>query len=182
MASRSSPGLVRGAIVGVAILAGIALACEPAVPPDPGTAPPAGSAGAPPSAAIGRPSPSIPGRDAPPEAVLAAEGGDPVKGELGTFVWFETGSDSPWLQGAPLAVGAGEPLTVTLVPDSAIGDWTARSVPAGAQGPGGARTLARGTGRLAFDAPEVGIWTVEVLVEFAGGIGSASYFWRLEVE
>ena len=182
MASRSSPGPVRGAIVGIAILVGIAFACEPAVPPDAATASPAGSAEAPPSVAIGRPSPSVPGRDGPPEAVLAAEGGDPVKGQLGTFVWFETGSDSPWLPGAPLAVGTGEPLTVTLVPDGAIRQWTARSVPAGAQGPAGATTLGRGTGRLAFDAPEVGIWTVEVVVEFAGGIGNASYFWRLEVQ
>ena len=182
MASRSSPGPLRRAIAGVAILAGIAFACEPAIPPDVGTASPAGSAEAPPSDAIGLPSPSVPGRDGPPEAVLAAEGGDPVKGQLGTFVWFETGSDSPWLPGAPLAVGAGEPLTATLVPDGAISAWTARAVPAGAQGPVGAKALGQGIGSPAFDAPMPGVWTVELALEFAGGVGSASYFWRLEVE
>ena len=49
----------------------------------------------------------------PPAASLAVEGGDPVTGQLGTFTWGDGGSDSPWLPGAPIAVGTGEQLTVT---------------------------------------------------------------------
>ena len=33
------------------------------------------------------------------------------------------GSDSPWLPGAPLAVGAGEPLTVTFRSSAAVATW-----------------------------------------------------------
>lgn len=184
MASRSSTD-VAAAALGVVVLAGMALACSPVVSPGGGSAAPpgSGSAASPPrSAASGGPSPTVPGRDAPPDALLAAEGGDPVVGQLGTYVWLETGSDSPWLPGAPLAVGIGEPLTVTLVPDGAIRAWAARYVPAAAGGPDGATTLGEGAGSPRFDAPGPGAWTVEVLVEFTPGVGDARYFWRLEVE
>ena len=51
---------------------------------------------------------------APPAATLAADGGDPAVGQLGSYTWLDGGSDSPWLPGTPLTVGAGEPLTVTI--------------------------------------------------------------------
>ena len=66
----------------------------------------------------------------PPAATLAAEGGDPVAGSLGSFTWGDGGSDSPWLPGAPISVGAGEPLTVTLPGDVPIG-LAAKRVPRG---------------------------------------------------
>ena len=194
MATRSSLPKVSDVIVGVAILAGLVLGCEPGAGPG-GTvavaATPDGTASAATpaapstpvtSAATDGPSPTVPGRDAPPEALLGAEGGDPVAGQLGTYVWLESGSDSPWLQGAPLAVGAGEPLTVTLVPDGEIRAWSARYVPAAAGGPEGATSLGDGAGSPRFDAPGPGAWTAEVFVEFAPGVGDAHYFWRLEVE
>ena len=193
MASRPPLRSRCGAIVGVAILVGVILACRPAATPSerpPVAATPAGISGAPPSpeppatspVSIGAPSPTVAGRDAPPDALLSAEGGDPVAGQLGTFVWFETGSDAPWLPGAPIAVGAGEPLAVSLVPDGAIAAWAARYVPANAVGPDGATTLGEGAGSPAFAAPGPGSWTVELFVEFAAGAGNAHYFWRLEVE
>jgi hypothetical protein len=196
MTSRSSFGRLPHVLVGATILIGVTLACGPAAPATPpiatrgldattapaSSAPPSASALAASSSAAGGPSPSVAGRDAPPDAALAAEGGDPVTGRLGTYLWLGTGSDSPWLLGAPLAVGAGEPLTLRLDPDADILAWTARSVPAGTQGPEGATTLAEGTGDPVFDAPGPGAWTVEVFVGFAGGAGEASYFWRLEVE
>lgn len=188
MATRSSLDTLSRAIVGVAILAGIVLACGPAGTPGGAkaeTGTPHGSTPSAPSrspAASDGPSPTVPGRDAPPDALLAAEGGDPVAGQLGTYVWLETGSDSPWLPGAPLAVGAGEPLTVSLVPDGDIRVWSARYVPAAAGGPDGATSLGEGAGSPHFDAPGPGVWTVEVLVEFAPGVGDARYFWHLEVE
>ncbi len=194
MGSRSSMDVAATAI-GIVILAAMALACSPAVSSGSGSAAPpgSGSVASPTSSAVdgersgggpsaGGPSPTVPGRDAPPDALLAAEGGDPVAGQLGTYVWLMTGSDSPWLPGAPLAVGAGEPLTVTLVPDGAIRAWTARYVPAAAGGPEGATSLGGGAGTPQFEAPGPGAWTVEVFVQFAPGVGDARYFWRLEVE
>lgn len=128
------------------------------------------------------PSPSIAGRDAPPDALLAAEGGDPVAGQLGTYTWLDSGSDAPWLPGAPLAVGAGEPLTVAFAPPGKIATWTARYVPAAAVGPAGSISLGEGAGTPGFAAPEAGSWTVDLAVTFPAGTGSAHYFWRLDVE
>ena len=41
----------------------------------------------------------------PPVASIGVEGGDPVVGQLGTYAWAGGGSSSPWLPGAPIAVG-----------------------------------------------------------------------------
>jgi hypothetical protein len=167
----------------VATLAAIAVACGSAGTPEDGASPmPPASLGATVAPSPNGPAPSLAGRDAPPDAVLAADGGDPVTGQLGTFVWFDTGSDAPWLPGAALRVGAGEPLTLRLIPDGAIEGWTARFVPTTAGGPDGATMLGQGTGSVAFEAPDPGEWTVEVSITFAGGAGEAVYFWRLEVE
>ncbi len=128
------------------------------------------------------PSVGMPGRDVPPDASLAAEGGDPVLGQLGSYVWLETGSDAPWLPGAPITVGAGEPLSVRFEPDGAIARWRARYVPAGQTDPQGATSLGEGAGEPAFPAPAAGSWTAEVTVDFGPDVGSASYFWRLDVQ
>ena len=169
----------RGAlIVAIATLLGVGLVgCSPTTPSNRPTA----ATGAPQTSSPGA-SPTRAGLDGPPEATLAAEGGDPVTGQLGTYVWFDSGTDSPWLHGTPMAVGAGEPLTVALVPAGDLDTWTARYVPAAASGPAGANLLGDGSGDAAFPAPGPGTWTVEVAVVFAVGAGSASYFWQLEVE
>ena len=121
----------------------------------------------------------IPPAVGPPVGRLAAEGGDPVSGQLGTYVWRDAGSDSPWLRGAPVTVGAGEPLTVTFDPAIGVASWRARLVPADADGPDGATLLGQGVGTPAFQAPGPGSWTVEVHGVFEAG--DASYFWRLDV-
>jgi hypothetical protein len=183
VAPRSLSRPTSAVAVAAAMLAAIALACGPTGTPDRGASPtPPASEGATVAPSPSDPSPSLAGRDAPPDAVLAADGGDPVTGQLGTFVWFDTGSDVPWLPGAPLRVGAGEPLTLWLIPGGAIEGWTARYVPAAAESPAGAKALGEGTGSVAFEAPEAGDWTVQVSITFAGGAGEAAYFWRLEVE
>jgi hypothetical protein len=185
MAPRSSTRSIPILLLCVALLgvSAVAVACGPSAAPDGGASPtPPASQGATVAPSPAVPSPSLAGRDAPPEAVLAADGGDPVTGQLGTFVWFDTGSDAPWLPGAPLRVGAREPLTVRLVPDGAIEAWNARYAPAAAQGQDGAKALGQGAGSVAFGAPEAGDWTLEVSITFAGGAGEAAYFWRLEVE
>lgn len=149
------------------------------------TSPPLATEAVPPSAVSSAsvPTAAVPtaSGDAPPVGALAAEGGDPVTGQLGTFAWGDGGSDSPWLPGAPIAVGAGEPLAVSFRPPIRVATWQARAVPSGADGPAGATILGEGTGAPAFGAPAAGSWTAEVHVVFDGGVGDASYFWRLEV-
>jgi hypothetical protein len=181
MPARSAP---RRAVVAVVVATIIAVGCGPTV-----TAPTRAPTGTPPNASSlapssppAPPSPSLAGRDAPPDAILAAEGGDPVTGQLGTYVWFGTGSDAPWLTGAPLTVGSGEPLYLNVVPEGRIAGWEVRDLPAEAASPEEATTIAKGTGAPAFEAPGAGTWTVEVTLEFAGGAGRAAYFWRLKVE
>jgi hypothetical protein len=114
-------------------------------------------------------------------AALAVEGGDPVDGQLGSYVWGDGGSDSPWLHGAPITVGAREPLSVALRPEQPIASWSTRFVPATADGPEGATTLGQSSGQPRFAAPAPGSWIVEVHVVFTDAAGNASYFWQLTV-
>ena len=117
----------------------------------------------------------------PPAAALSAEGGDPVTGQLGSYTWANGGSDAPWLPGSPLGVGPVEPLSVTVERGVPIESWEARVAPAGQGDPTGAASLGSGAGQPAFEAPAAGAWTLEVRVVFAGGLGTASYFWALTV-
>ncbi len=172
-------------VAAIAVMAAALVGCSPATAPTPVTAQPGTTiqpTTAVPSPSVADPSPTAAGLDAPPDATLAAEGGDPVTGQLGTYVWLQTGSDAPWLPGAPIAVGSGEPLTMAFIPPGDITTWRARYVPSNAGDPTGALSLGEGSGEPGFSAPGPGSWTVEVAVEFAAGAGSASYFWRLEVE
>lgn len=117
-----------------------------------------------------------------PVATLAVEGGDPVVGQLGTFAFGGSGSESPWLRGAPIRVGQGERLAVSLEPAVSVAAWTSRYVPSSATGPDGAVGLGQGAGMPSFDPPPVGSWTVEVRVIFAAGQGDALYFWAVAVD
>src|SRR3954452_7640141 len=99
------------AMTAIVIIAVLALGCSGPVgvtsSPPPATvaaAAPSDSAVAATATAVAAASPSA-GRqaaDTPPEATLAVEGGDPVAGKLGTYIWADGGSDSPWLPGAPI--------------------------------------------------------------------------------
>jgi hypothetical protein len=116
----------------------------------------------------------------PPQAALAAEGGDPVVGQLGTYTWGDAGSDSPWLPGEPITVGAGEPLLVALDPSLEPTTWTALLAPPDAAGPDEAESFRDGSGLPAFSAPPAGRYTLalEITVE---GQGTAHYAWLLDV-
>ena len=131
-----------------------------------------------PAATPGQANPGLPER--PPDATLAADGGDGVTGQLGSYTWRGAGSDSPWLPGTPIAVGAGEPLTVRIGGDVPVEAWAARRAPGAATSDVGAIPVGTGEGAITFVAPPVGDWTIEVSVRFVGG-GSASYAWRLAV-
>jgi hypothetical protein len=119
---------------------------------------------------------------APPVASLAVEGGDPVAGKLGSYIWAGGGSDSPWLPGAPIRVGSGERLRLSLAPATGIQSWTATRVKSGTTDGSGAVAVGSGTkGPVAFDAPPPGHWSVEVTLRFADDLGSATYYWRFDV-
>jgi len=120
-------------------------------------------------------------RSEPPAASISVEGGDPVVGQLGTFTWGNGGSDSPWLPGSPIAVGSGERLTVTIADGVGMATWSARRVPAGTSDGSGAVVLGTGGPPIAFDSPPVGAWSVQLAVDFDGGVGSAWYYWLVSV-
>jgi hypothetical protein len=110
---------------------------------------------------------------------MAADGGDPVVGQLGSYTWADGGSDSPWLPGAPIRVGTGEPLTVSIADGITIAGWSARRVPAGTLDGTDAVALGSGGPPVTFAAPAAGTWSVQVVVRFAGGLGSAAYYWQV---
>lgn len=128
----------------------------------------------------GTPEASIP---QPPAASIAVEGGDAVVGELGSFAWQNSGSDSPWLDGNPIRIGTGESLTLTLSQPVGIESWTATLVAQSGVGTATPVGLGEGTGGpVTFAAPPAGTWSVNVNVWFVDNLGSASYYWLVEVE
>jgi hypothetical protein len=179
--------VVRSSVAVVAtsmVLAGLMLACTSQVPDSGSASLSAPAATAPPSdpavstsASAQASSPAA----GPPAATLAADGGDAVAGQLGSFTWADGGSDSPWLPGTPVTVGAGEPLTVTLADGVAVAEWSARRVPAGTADGAGAVGLGGGPAPVTFAAPGPGSWSVQVDVTFGGGLGAAVYYWQLTV-
>lgn len=188
---------IRRSIVAIVCLAQLTIACTAAGPDasiagstasaaasrTPAAASPTPAAASPTHAAASpTPGVSLPATSAePPAATLAAEGGDPVAGQLGSFTWNDGGSDSPWLPGAPVEVGAGEPLTVRVADGVAVSEWSARRVPAGTANGSGALGLGGGPAPITFNAPGPGSWSVQVLVRFPDGLGSAAYYWQLTV-
>jgi hypothetical protein len=181
----------------LALLLGACSAGAPsgsAVSGSPTTAPPAATASADPgptaspttaSDAPGGPSPTVGVGVEPPAASLSVEGGDPVAGQLGSFTWNGGGSDSPWLPGTPLSIGAGERLTASLAGGVAVDTWSARSAPAGSSDGTGALGLgdgsADGGSPIAFAPPAKGRWSVQLTVGFADELGSATYYWQVIV-
>lgn len=169
--------MTRWAILLGATLAAMVVGCDaatgtPATPTSPST----GSASA--SVAV-VPSPSPEPSAAPPTAALAVEGGDPVDGQLGSYTWRDSGSDSPWLPGTPITVGLGEPLAVAFPGSPAIGSWRVQARPAAATGP--VVGVAEGDGEIAFTAPDVGTWSMAIIVTFGGGPDAATYYWEVRV-
>ena len=179
-AGRTVPVLVLVAQLMAACAGGSAGSTEPtAVPSGPSPSARAGS-----TPVVATPVASVaPARSGePPPASLRAEGGDPVAGQLGSYTWGAAGSDSPWLQGAPVTVGSGEPLTVVLSGDPPVDDWSAQRVAAGTSDGSGAVSLGSAQGApIAFVAPGPGRWSVQVLVRFAVGGDSAAWYWLLDV-
>ncbi len=164
-------------VIGI-VIAVLAVGCRSSVPPasEVGSWTGSASATAPPSVA---PSASPEPLDAPPAATLAAEGGDPVVGQLGSYTWGDGGSDSPWLPGAPITVGLGEPLSVALAGDAAVATWRVQA--RSSTDDGAVFAVADGDGDIAFSAPDVGTWSVAVTVSFRASSNTATYYWEVQV-
>ncbi|HEY8818189.1 MAG TPA: hypothetical protein VIM25_05155 [Candidatus Limnocylindrales bacterium] len=111
---------------------------------------------------------------------MAVEGGDPVTAQLGSFTWNGGGSDSPWLPGSPITIGAGERMSVSFTTDPGVASWTARRAPTGTLD-GGAVGLAQGASPITFSSPPAGTWSVQLAVLFSNGRGSAAYYWQVTV-
>jgi hypothetical protein len=119
----------------------------------------------------------------PPAASIAVEGGDPVIGQLGSFSWNNGGSSSPGLDGAPIHVGAGEPVTLSLAAPVDVAGWQVSRVRPGDHNGVGAALMAAGSGPpIQFQAPPPGTWSVEVHIAFAGNLGSAAYYWEMQAD
>ena len=126
--------------------------------------------------------PVDPAMPEPPAAALAVEGGDPVVGELGSFSWDNSGSDSPWLPGTRMHVGSGERLTLRPATDVPIERWTVTRT-AGATFGSDPVGVADGSSRsVTFAAPPRGSWSVQVEVWFANDLGSAAYYWLITTD
>jgi hypothetical protein len=119
--------------------------------------------------------------DTPPVATLAVDGGDPVAGQLGSYTWNGGGSDSPWLPGTAITIGAGERITASLDPAVAVSAWSVRRAPSGSTDGTGAVGLGDGAGPIAFDPPATGHWSLQLTVGFADELGSAVYYWDVTV-
>ncbi|HEV8516665.1 MAG TPA: hypothetical protein VGQ47_03375 [Candidatus Limnocylindrales bacterium] len=123
----------------------------------------------------------------PPGATLETPAGHRTEAALGSYTYRGAGSDSPWLPADTLDrvdVSAGASLTICLTDRTGIA--SARAVVADAADRAGEETEGVAisgpdpTGALLLTAPPRGSWVLMVLVEYAGGSGSAAYYWRLE--
>ena len=118
----------------------------------------------------------------PPAASIAVEGGDPVVGQLGSFTWDNSGSDGPWLPGTPIHIGSGERLKLAFAGPVSLAAWTVSRTPAGSNGSGVVGMADGPDGPVTFAPPPAGSWSVNVNVWFADNLGSASYYWLMEVD
>jgi hypothetical protein len=114
----------------------------------------------------------------PPNALLAVGGGRPTVGALGTYTWLGTGSDAPWLRGAPVKLPPGGAATVALEPPVALTSWSLKKTKPGDTDGSTARPIASGTGAVTFTVPSDG-GTILLTVDFAANAGTANYFWAL---
>ncbi len=163
--------------VATAVLAVLVMGCAS---PAPSNAPPASL---PQASAPGSHAPAtttVPG-DVPPDAALLVPDGDPVIGQLGSYTWGDSGSDSPWLPGAIAPADGSRSLRFGLSFDVPVAEWRARYATPGEAAPARPVGLAVGALPLEVAAPPVGSWTVALTVVFAGGRGDATYYWRVEI-
>jgi hypothetical protein len=117
----------------------------------------------------------------PPEAALIAGVGDPIPGQLGSYTWRETGSDSPWLPGSPVTVDPGRSLRFGLSFEAPVAGWEARYATPGDPSPSRPVGLRNGAVPLEVELPPPGEWSVALTVAYGRGLGTATYYWLVRV-
>jgi hypothetical protein len=181
------------------LLAGLALGvagCTAVRPPGTGVAglPSPGSPDGGSPVASARPrDPAVPSErpiaPQPPSALLSVNVRGAYAGELGSYLFRGTGSDSPWIPARtlrPVTVRAGAVLSVRLE-RGLIGPWSADVAPArDEQGAaltrlGGNESGVPSRRSVRIPAPPRGSWVLMINVGFADGSGSAAYYWRIDV-
>jgi hypothetical protein len=64
-----------------------------------------------------------------------------------------------------------------------VEDWVAKRVPAATVDGAGAVSIANGAGApISFKAPPPGAWSVQVEMMFGDDLGSATYYWAVNVK
>jgi hypothetical protein len=184
------PAMARVASIAIGLLV-VTAACSgtgPATASSAGGAPPATTSTVPTDAPASAEPSAAPGSATvepaliePPVAELR-HGGVAADGALGSFSFRETGQAAPWLPGTAIALPAGAPLEIGLVPPVPVESWSAAVVPAADLDETAAVAMGGGTGPIRFDGPASGSWSVMVAVRFADGQGSASYYWAVIAE
>ena len=124
-------------------------------------------------------------RAEPPAALSRGRGRRPGRpGSSGSFTWDDGGSDSPWLPGTPITVGAGERLTVTARQPDRRDRQLGRSPRPGRDDRTAPARSRLGDGALARSRSRpagTGTWSVQLTVQFADDLGSATYYWQVTV-
>jgi hypothetical protein len=118
----------------------------------------------------------------PPDATLVA-GRDRHAGEAGSWFWSGMSNDAPWLPAIALehATIPSGPVAVELEGGAEAESWSAQAATAADFQGAELTDLGNGTGGPAFDTPGPGDWVLAVSVRFAGGVGSATYYWSVTV-
>ncbi|MFL5680162.1 MAG: hypothetical protein ACJ77B_06125 [Chloroflexota bacterium] len=163
-------------------LAVLVVACVPAAALPSGTPAASPSVATPsvpaPSSAAPAPASADATPQQPPAAALTIGSRPAVAGSIGTYVFAGAGSDAPWLPGVALPVGNGGNAVVRLVPDVGSGAWHVKRAAADDKDGSTARTIASGSGLIAFKVDAVAA-TIMLDVEYTGGQGNGTYFWRV---
>ncbi len=118
---------------------------------------------------------------APPAASLAADGGDPVPGDLGSYTWRGGGSDAPWIiVPARRAARSGPPYRIDLDPPLVPVTWRVVWAPIenGLAGQIQGHEQGTGTGIMLTGPRGPGPWSLRLEVDF-GPAGRATWYWRL---
>jgi hypothetical protein len=184
------PAAVRLASAGrtsrLARLSLVVILCGPAAGCGPAASSPASTLIAGPPSSAARASPSSAAQASPPSAVEVSPAQPPVArltvapapgtaGALGSYTWLGSGSDSPWLPGAPVSLPRGRTAAVTFEPPVPVVSWRARRATAAGDAPG--LVAQGGAGSIEFVVPDSAT-TIELAVDY-GPAGSVTWYWAV---
>ena len=158
----------------------LAAACSPTTVATPATT-------AAPTVAPADPTPPAdggPGTAAPPVVTLTVPGLGDIAGELGSYTWGGSGSDSPWIAAKTGPRVLADTELAIAVADITADHWTAAWAPVSDGRAGNPVSSATGEdgAPIRVTAPSVqGPWSLRIEAWF-GNQWHAAWYWRLEVQ